>query len=73
MRSDSLIARDREVKLTETEQVSGADQELARIADMIVALTDARKGERQPYLVSALGIDLGEDLRTLKRRSESVV
>lgn len=53
--------------MAETEQVSGADQELARIADMIVALTDARQGERQPYLVSALGIDLGEDLRTLKR------
>lgn len=53
--------------MAETEQVSGADQELARIADTIVTLADARQGERKPYLVSALGIDLGEDLRTLKR------
>ncbi len=53
--------------MAETEQVSGANQEVARIADTIVALTDARQGERQPYLVSALGIDLGEDLKTLKR------
>lgn len=42
------------------------EQELARIADKIVALAEANKGERQPYLVSALGIDLGEDLRKLK-------
>lgn len=42
------------------------EAELDRIAEKIVTLAKARKGERQPYLVSALGIDLGDDLRTLK-------
>lgn len=42
------------------------EAELERIAQKIVNLAKARKGERQPYLVSALGIDLGDDLRTLK-------
>lgn len=42
------------------------EAELERIAEKIVNLAKARKGERQPYLVSALGIDLGDDLRTLK-------
>lgn len=42
------------------------EAELERIAQKIVTLVKARKGERQPYLVSALGIDLGDDLRTLK-------
>lgn len=42
------------------------EAELERIAEKIVNLAKARKGERQPYLVSALGIDLGDDLRILK-------
>lgn len=42
------------------------ETELGRIAEKIVTLAKARKGEHQPYLVSALGIDLGDDLRTLK-------
>lgn len=42
------------------------EKELARIAEKIVGLAEARKDERRPYLVSALGIDLGEDLRRLK-------
>jgi hypothetical protein len=42
------------------------EAELERIAEKIVTLAKSRKGERQPYLVSALGIDLGEDLRVLK-------
>lgn len=42
------------------------EQELARIAEKIVGLAEAHNGERRPYLVSALGIDLGEDLRKLK-------
>jgi hypothetical protein len=42
------------------------EAELERIAEKIVALAEARKGDRQPYLVSALGIDLGDDLRILK-------
>lgn len=42
------------------------EAELERIAAKIVDLAKARKGVRQPYLVSALGIDLGDDLRTLK-------
>jgi len=48
--------------------LADADQqaELERIAEKIITLAKARKGERQPYLVSALGIDLGDDLRTLK-------
>lgn len=46
--------------------VDGDQEELERIAEKIVALAKARKGERKPYLVSALGIDLGDDLRTLK-------
>lgn len=41
-------------------------QEVERIAAKIIALAEARNGQGQPYLVSALGIDLGEDLRTLK-------
>lgn len=45
------------------------EAELERIAEKIVNLAKARKGERQPYLVSALGIDLGDDLRTLKSLS----
>lgn len=45
----------------------GGEGELERIADKIVTLAKARKGEHQPYLVSALGIDLGDDLQNLKR------
>ena len=48
--------------LTEIDQ----KQTVSRIADKIVRLAEAHKGERRPYLVSALGIDLGEELRTLK-------
>lgn len=43
------------------------DHELQRIAAKILELTDAHKADRRPYLMSALGIDLGDDLKTLKQ------
>lgn len=45
------------------------EQELSRIAEKIFGLVEAQSGERKPYLVSALGLDLGDDLHTLKRLS----
>lgn len=41
-------------------------QELDRIGEKIVELAKTHKDEPKPYLVSALGIDLGDDLKTLK-------
>lgn len=41
--------------------------ELERIAKRIESLVDAEKEQHPKYLVSALGIALGDDLRTLKR------
>lgn len=45
-------------------------QELDRIGEKIVALAKAHKDEVKPYLVSALGIDLGDDLKLLKRLTD---
>ena len=42
------------------------EQELDRIRERIVELAKAHKDEPKPYLASALGIDLGADLKTLK-------
>jgi hypothetical protein len=45
------------------------EQELAAIAQKIVALWEAHASSGRPYLVSALGIDLGKDLSRLKEIS----
>lgn len=45
-------------------------QELDRIGEKIVELAKAHKDEPKPYLVSALGIDLGDDLKALKSLTE---
>lgn len=41
-------------------------EELERVAEKVVELTQAHDYQHGPYLVSKLGIDLGEDLRRLK-------
>lgn len=46
------------------------EQEVDRIGEKIVELAKAHKDEPKPYLVSALGIDLGDDLKTLKRLTD---
>jgi hypothetical protein len=43
------------------------DKELERIARRVESLVDDGKEEHPKYLVSALGIALGDDLKTLKR------
>ncbi|MGQ3049840.1 MAG: hypothetical protein ACT6Q8_24305 [Niveispirillum sp.] len=46
--------------------IQDSSSEINRIAEKIITLTKAHKGDPSPYLVSALGIELGSDLKTLK-------
>lgn len=63
--ADSIQATDLEECLAS--ETLSKDVELDRIAKRIESLVDQAKGLHPKFLVSALGIALGEDLKTLKQ------
>lgn len=48
-------------------EASNANAELKRIAERIVALCEASSDKTRPYLLSRLGLDLGDDLGKLRQ------